>query len=63
MGMTREEIINNMIDTVNIYNIDLMKQAGLADEEINKNIESQEGALNHMFGLIYQSLANKDAFK
>ena len=63
MGMTKEEIIEAMIDVVNIYNVDLMVQQGMNDADIEKNIESQRGPLTHMFDLIYRSLANKDVFK
>ena len=63
MSMTREEIMENMIDTVNLYNVELMMSMNMADEEIEKNIVGQRPALEHMFGMIYQSLANKDAFK
>jgi hypothetical protein len=62
MGMTREEIIETMIDTVNVYNVDWMMKSGMSDEEIEKNIEGQRPALDHMFDLIYRSLENKGAF-
>jgi hypothetical protein len=63
MGMTKEEIMETMIDTVNLYNVELMMSMNMADEEIEKNIVGQRPALEHMFGLIYNSLLNKDAFK
>lgn len=61
--MTREEIIETMINTVNIYNTNLMLQAKMSQEDITKNIDSQYPALHHMFGLIYDDLEEKKAFK
>jgi hypothetical protein len=63
MGMTRHEVIEIMIETVNGYNINLMKQAKLSDEDITKNIDGQYPALQHMMGLIYDDLEVKDVFK
>lgn len=61
--MTKEEIIETMIETVNAYNINLMKQAKLSDSDITKNIDTQYPALQHMFGLIYDDLEVKEVFK
>jgi hypothetical protein len=63
MGMTRQEVIEIMIETVNQYNINLMKQSKMDDAEITKNIDSQYPALQHMFGLIYDDLEIQDVFK
>jgi hypothetical protein len=63
MGMTREEIIETMIETVNVYNINLMKQSNMDEAEITKNVDSQYPALNYMFNLIYDDLEVKNAFK
>lgn len=63
MGMTRHEVIEIMIETVNAYNINLMKQAKLSDEDITKNVDGQYPALQHMMGLIYDDLEVKDVFK
>lgn len=61
--MTKEEVIEIMIETVNVYNINLMRQSKLDEAEITKNIDMQYPALHHMFGLIYDDLEVKDAFK
>lgn len=61
--MTRHEVIEIMIETVNAYNVNLMKQAKMTDEDITKNIDGQYPALQHMFGLIYDDLEVKDVFK
>jgi coproporphyrinogen III oxidase-like Fe-S oxidoreductase len=63
MGMTREEIIETMIETVNVYNINLMRQSKMDEADITKNVDLQYPALLHMFGLIYNDLEVKDAFK
>jgi hypothetical protein len=63
MGMTRQEVIEIMIDTVNAYNVNLMKQAKMSDEDITKNIDGQYPALQHMFGLIYDDLETQQVFK
>ena len=61
--MTKEEIIETMIDTVNVYNVDLMVKSGMNDAQISQNLIDQKPALDHMFGLIYRSLENKGLFK
>ena len=60
--MNRHEVIEIMIETVNGYNINLMKQAKMSDEDIVKNIDGQYPALQHMMGLIYDDLEVKGAF-
>jgi RIO-like serine/threonine protein kinase len=62
MGMNRHEVIETMIETVNAYNVNLMKQAKMNDADIVKNIDGQYPALQHMFGLIYDDLEVKGAF-
>ena len=61
--MTRHEVIEIMIETVNGYNINLMKQAKMNDADIAKNIDGQYPALQNMFGLIYDDLEIKGVFK
>ena len=61
--MTRHEVIDIMIETVNAYNVNLMKQAKMSDADITKNIDAQYPALQHMFGLIYDDLEVRDVFK
>ena len=60
--MTRVEVIETMVETVNNYNINLMKQAKMSDADITKNIDGQYPALQYMFGLIYDDLEVKGAF-
>lgn len=61
--MTRQDVIETMIETVNAYNVNLMKQAKMSDADIAKNIDGQYPALQHMFGLIYDDLEVKNVFK
>jgi hypothetical protein len=61
--MTREEVINIMIDTVNTFNAKLAKENGLSDQQIADTIVAQKPSLETMFGLIYNDLAAKDVFK
>ena len=61
--MTRQDVIEIMIETVNAYNINLMKQAKMTDDDITKNIDGQYPALQHMFGLIYDDLEVQGVFK
>jgi hypothetical protein len=63
MGMTRHEVIEIMIETVNDYNRNLMKQAKMNDADIVKNIDGQYPALQHMMGLIYDDLETQNVFK
>jgi hypothetical protein len=63
MGMTRHEVIETMIETVNNYNKNLMAQSKMNQEDITKNIDSQYPALQYMMGLIYDDLEVKDVFK
>ena len=60
--MTKEEVIDIMIETVNAYNINLMRQSKMSEEDITKNIDSQYQALHYMFGMIYDDLDAKNAF-
>jgi len=61
--MTRHEVIEIMIETVNNYNRNLMAQSKMSQEDIKKNIDSQYPALQHMMGLIYDDLEVQNVFK
>lgn len=63
MGMTKEDIIETMIQTVNGYNTNLMLQSKMSQDEITKNLDSQYPALHYMFNLIYDDLEVKNVFK
>lgn len=61
--MTKQETINVMIETVNGYNAELMRQGGMTEDQISGALLAQRPALEGMFGLIYDALAEKDVFK
>ena len=61
--MTRQEVINVMIETVNEYNSNLMRQGGLTEDQIGSANVTQRPALESMFSLIYDAVAAKDVFK
>ena len=61
--MTREDIINTMIDTVNTYNANFGKQNGMSDQQIADAIVEQRQAFEYMFGLVYDDLAAMGAFR
>lgn len=60
--MTREEIINTMIDTVNNFNTNLMKQNGATDQQASDAAISQRPAFEAMFNLIYDDLVTAGVF-
>lgn len=61
--MTREEIINTMIDTVNNFNTSLMKQNGATDQQVAEAVVSQRPSFEGMFNLIYDDLVAKGVFQ
>jgi hypothetical protein len=61
--MSREEIIEIMINTVNQYNTHLMKEAKATQEQIDEAVKSQRPAFEGMFGLIYDDLVANGVFQ
>jgi hypothetical protein len=61
--MTREEIINTMIDTVNTFNASLMKEGGATDKQIADAVVQQRPSFEGMFNLIYDDLVAKGVFE
>jgi hypothetical protein len=55
--MTREDIINIMIDTVNTHNANFARQNGMSDQQIADAIVEQRQSFEYMFGLVYDDLA------
>ncbi len=60
--MTREDIINIMIDTVNTYNANFGRHNGMSDQEIANAIVEQRPAFEYMFGLVYDDLVAAGVF-
>ena len=61
--MTREEIIDTMINTVNVFNAKLAKENGLSDQAISDTIVAQRPSLEKMFNLIYDDLVTRNVFQ
>jgi hypothetical protein len=62
-NVSKEKVIDIMIESVNDYNSKLMRDGGMSDDMIGASLMSQRPSLQAMFGLIYDELANKDVFK
>lgn len=60
--MTKEQVLEIMIDTVNEHNFNLMVESGMDNEKILENLAGQRPALEHMFGMIYAKLEDAKAF-
>ena len=61
--MTKEQVVEVMIYTINNYNIELAEKAGATYEQIQNMIDGQRPALMHMCGLIYDDLVKNGAIK
>ncbi len=61
--MTKEQILEIMIDTVNEHNFNLMLQSGMDNEKILETLSGQRPALEHMFGMIYSKLEDAKVFE
>jgi hypothetical protein len=56
MGMTKDEVIKIMLDSINEDNRQMCQHAGLSDEEADKQIEQSQPSLVFIFGNIYDKL-------
>jgi len=54
--MTKDQVVEVMIYTINNYNIELAEKAGATYEQIQNMIDGQRSALVYMCGLIYEDL-------
>jgi len=54
--MTKDQVVEVMIYTINNYNIELAEKAGATYEQIQNMIDGQRPALVSMCGLIYDDL-------
>jgi hypothetical protein len=59
--MTKEQIVEIMIYTVNNFNIELAEKAGANYDQIQQLLDAQRPQLEHMCGLIYEDLVKKGA--
>jgi hypothetical protein len=56
MGMTKEEAVSIMMDSINADNLALGLQAGLEEEALKLQIEQSQPSLGFMMGNIYDKL-------
>lgn len=58
--MTKEQVVEIMVYTVNNFNIEIAEKAGANYDQIQQMIDSQRQGLVHMCGLIYDDLVKKE---
>lgn len=56
MGMTKEEAVNLMLESINADNLALGLQAGLEESALKSQIEQSQPSLGFMMGNIYDKL-------
>jgi antitoxin component of RelBE/YafQ-DinJ toxin-antitoxin module len=56
MGMTKEEAVNIMLETINSNNLTLGVQAGLDEKALRSQIEQSQQSLNFMLSNVYDKL-------
>jgi len=54
--MTKEDIIDLMLESINSDNRDICRNSGMSDEEANTQIDQSQPALIFMVSNIYQKL-------
>lgn len=60
--MTEQEIVALIVDSINQDNRDICTNNGLAPEEIDRQIEQSQAALNFMAGNLYKKMKEKNLF-
>ena len=61
--MTKDQVVEIMVYTINNYNIELAEKAGATYEQIQNMLDSTRPGLLHMFNLIYDDLVKKGAIQ
>jgi hypothetical protein len=56
MGMTRDEALKIMMDSINEDNRTMCQHAGMSDEDTEKQIEQSQPSLVYILGNIYDKL-------
>jgi hypothetical protein len=56
MGMTKEEAVNIMMESINADNLALGIQAGLDEQALQSQIEQSQPSLSFMMSNIYDKL-------
>jgi hypothetical protein len=59
--MTKEQVVEIMIYTVNNFNIELAEKAGANYDQIQQMLDAQRPQLELMCGLMYEDLVKKGA--
>jgi hypothetical protein len=54
--MTKDEIVNIMLESINSDNRDMGKQAGIPDADMEKQIHQSQASLGFMMSNIYDKL-------
>jgi hypothetical protein len=61
MGMTKDEAVTIMLDSINADNLALGLQAGLEEQALKTQIEQSQQSLNFMMANIYDKLKESGA--
>jgi hypothetical protein len=56
MGMTKDEVLKIMLDSMNEDNLQMCQHAGLNEEDTKKQIEQSQPSLVFMLNNIYDKL-------
>lgn len=56
MGMTKEEVVALMLDSINADNREMGKQAGISDADMETQIQASQPSLGFMMSNIYDKL-------
>ena len=56
MGMTKDEVVEMMLFSINKDNREMGKQAGISDYDMEKQIEQSQQSLTFMMSNIYDML-------
>jgi hypothetical protein len=56
MGMTKEEVVALMLESINADNREMGKQAGISDADMETQIQASQPSLGFMMSNIYDKL-------
>lgn len=61
--MSKDEVVQLMLDTFQEINYLMAVNTGMSDEEIKKNVEQSEGGLRYMLSACYDKLEQAELLK
>jgi len=61
--MTKNEVVDIMLNSFISVNRELAEQSGMEEEEISKFIESSKGSIEYMLNAVYDTLLEKNIIK